>query len=45
MGIGALSQGLNLPGSETDHSPPARAEIKKIWIYEYTTIPPYAFMG
>jgi hypothetical protein len=27
---------------EADHSPPASAEIKKIWIYIST--PPYAFM-
>jgi hypothetical protein len=28
---------------EADHSPPASAEIKKIWIY--TSTPPYAFMA
>jgi hypothetical protein len=28
------------PGRETDHSPPASAEIKKICIY--TSTPPYA---
>jgi hypothetical protein len=31
------------PGCEADHSPPASAEDKKIWIY--TSIPPYALMA
>jgi hypothetical protein len=38
----ALSQGVRRPGREADHSPPASAEVKKMWIY--TTTPPYAFM-
>jgi hypothetical protein len=29
------------PGPEADHSPPASAEVKKMWIY--TSIPPYSF--
>jgi hypothetical protein len=29
--------------AEADHSPPASAEVKKIWIY--TSTPPYAFMA
>jgi hypothetical protein len=39
---GALSPGVNRPGHEADHSPPAGAEVKKTWIY--TSTPPYAFM-
>jgi hypothetical protein len=31
------------PRCDADHSPPASAEVKKIWIYIYT--PPYAFMA
>jgi hypothetical protein len=40
---GALSPGVKRPGREADHSPPASAEIKKIWIY--TSTPPHAFMA
>jgi hypothetical protein len=40
---GVLSPGVKRPGRETDHSPPASAEVKKTWIY--TSTPPYAFMG
>jgi hypothetical protein len=40
---GALSLGVKRPGREADHSPPASAEIKKMWIYTFT--PPYAFMA
>jgi hypothetical protein len=40
---GALSSGLKQPGREAEHSPPASAEVKKMWIYTYT--PPYAFMA
>jgi hypothetical protein len=29
---GALSPGAKLPGREADHSPPASAEVKKMWI-------------
>jgi hypothetical protein len=29
-------------GREADHSPPASAGVKKMWIY--TATPPYAFM-
>jgi hypothetical protein len=35
--------GLKLPEREADHSPPAVAEFKKMWIY--TSTPPYAFMS
>jgi hypothetical protein len=42
MGIGAPSQKVKRPGREADHSPPASAKIKKLWIYR--SIPPYAFM-
>jgi hypothetical protein len=37
---GALSPGVNRPGREADHSPPAIAEVMKMWIY--TSTPPYA---
>jgi hypothetical protein len=39
----ALSQGVKRPGREADHSSPASAEVKKIWVY--TSTPPDAFMG
>jgi hypothetical protein len=40
--------GGSFPGAKTarreaDHSPPASAEVKKMWIY--TSTPPYAFMA
>jgi hypothetical protein len=40
---GALSPGVKQLGREADYSPPASAEVKKMWIYRYT--PPYAFMA
>jgi hypothetical protein len=40
---GTLSPRANRPGREADHSPPASAEVKKMWIY--TFIPSYAFMS
>jgi hypothetical protein len=40
---GALSSGVKLPDHETDHSPLASAEVKKMWIYTPTR--PYAFMA
>jgi hypothetical protein len=43
MGTGGFFPGVKRPGREADHSPPATAEIKKIWIY--TSTPPYAFMA
>jgi hypothetical protein len=36
-----LSPGVKRQGREADHSPPASAEVKKMWIYRST--PPYAF--
>jgi hypothetical protein len=42
MGTGALSPGVKRQGREALHSPPASAEVKKMWIY--TSTPPYAFM-
>jgi hypothetical protein len=39
---GAISPGVKRPGREADHSPPASAEVKKMWTY--TSLPPYAFM-
>jgi hypothetical protein len=38
-----LSPGINWPGCEANHLPPASAEVKKMWIY--TSTPPYAFMA
>jgi hypothetical protein len=38
----APSPEVKRPGNEADHSPPASAEVKKIWIY--TSTPLYAFM-
>jgi hypothetical protein len=35
---GALSPGVKRPGREVDHSPPASAEVKKMWIYTATPI-------
>jgi hypothetical protein len=40
---GALSPGVKWQGREADHSSPASAEVKKMWIY--TSTPPYAFMA
>jgi hypothetical protein len=42
MGTGALSPGVKRQGCEADHSPPASAEVKKMWIYTSTL--PYGFM-
>jgi hypothetical protein len=42
-GTEALFPGVKRPGREADHSPPASAEVKKMWIY--TSIPQYAFMA
>jgi hypothetical protein len=39
----AFSPAVKRQGREADHSPPASAEVKKIWIY--TSTPPYAFMA
>jgi hypothetical protein len=36
------TQGVKRPWREADHSPPASAEVKKVWIC--TSTPPYAFM-
>jgi hypothetical protein len=33
---GALSPGVKRQGREADHSPPASAEVKKMWIYTST---------
>jgi hypothetical protein len=38
-----LFPGVKRPGRETDHSPPASVEVKKIWIYTSTS--PYAFLA
>jgi hypothetical protein len=39
----ALFPGVKRPGREADHSLPASAEVKKMWIN--TPTPPYAFMA
>jgi hypothetical protein len=39
----ALTLEVKRPGSETDHSTPTSADVKKIWIY--TSTPPYAFIA
>jgi hypothetical protein len=44
MGTGrALSLGVKRPGSEADHSPSTRAEVKNAW--SYTSTPQYVFMA
>jgi hypothetical protein len=40
---GAPLPGVKRPWGEADHSSPASAEFKKMWIYIST--PPYAFMA
>jgi hypothetical protein len=40
---GALSPGVKRQGREADHSSPASAEVKKIWICAST--PQYTFMA
>jgi hypothetical protein len=42
MGTRGSFPGVKQQGREADHSPPAGAEVKKLWIYKST--PPYAFM-
>jgi hypothetical protein len=42
-GYWGLFPGVKRPGREAEHSPPASAEVKKMWIYAST--PPYAFMA
>jgi hypothetical protein len=42
-GTGSSFPGVKRPGREADRSPPANAEVKKMWIY--TTTPLYAFMA
>jgi hypothetical protein len=42
MGTEGPFPGGKRQGREADHSPPASAEVKKMWIY--TTTPPYAFI-
>jgi hypothetical protein len=43
MANGGFSPGVKRPGREADHSPPASAEVKKMWIN--TSTPPYSFMA
>jgi hypothetical protein len=40
---GLFPQGVKQQGCEADHSLPASAEVKKMWIYKST--PHYAFMA
>jgi hypothetical protein len=41
-GYRGLSPGVKRPGLQADHSPPASAEVKKMWIY--TSSSPYTFV-
>jgi hypothetical protein len=43
METGGLSPEVKRLGCEADHSPPANAEFKIMWIY--TSTPPYVFMA
>jgi hypothetical protein len=43
MGTGGFFPRVKRQRREADHSPPTRAEVKKMWIY--TSIPPYVFMA
>jgi hypothetical protein len=43
MGTGGSFPEGKAQGREADHSPPASAEFKEMWIY--TSTPPYAFMA
>jgi hypothetical protein len=43
VGTGAFSPEVKRSELEVGHSPPASAEVKKMWIYTFT--PPYAFMA
>jgi hypothetical protein len=38
-----FTRGVKRSEREADHSPPASAEVKKMWIY--TPTPPYSFMA
>jgi hypothetical protein len=40
---GALSPRVKRQGRKADHSPPASAEVKEMWIY--TSTPSYVFTG
>jgi hypothetical protein len=42
MGTGGSFPGGKAVEREVDHSPPASAEVKKMWIY--TSTPPYALL-
>jgi hypothetical protein len=41
-GYRGLFPRVKQPGRETDHSPPASADVKKTWVY--TSTPPYVVM-
>jgi hypothetical protein len=43
MDTGDFFPWVKRQGREDDHSSPASAEVKEMWIY--TTTPPYAFMA
>jgi hypothetical protein len=43
MGTWGSFPEVKRPENEADHSPPANAEVKKMWMY--TSTPPYAFMA
>jgi hypothetical protein len=43
MGTRSSFTGVKRQGREADHSPPTSAEVKKMWIYTFTS--PYVFMA
>jgi hypothetical protein len=43
VGTGGSFPGVKQEGREPDHSRPASAEVRKMWIY--TSTPPYAVMA
>jgi hypothetical protein len=45
MSTGGSFLGVKWEGREADYSLPTSAEVKKIWIYMYTSTPQYVFMA
>jgi hypothetical protein len=43
MGTGGSFPGVKRKGREADHSPPASAEVKKMWIYKSTPLYVFTF--
>jgi hypothetical protein len=42
---GALSPEIKRQGREAEYSPSTSVKVKKMWIYRYEYITPYAFMA